>query len=194
MRAVGRGALLFALFSVACGGSAPTREAAQPAAEAPQTVAAQESDAPPAPGTPSSTGDEARKDQSLLDAVEEFDRHRLELSQLLGRDLGGRDLEEERAPEPSSPSAGAAPAPREATRSRPADKAPGRAEGDDSKAKPLKKGDGGCVNICRALDSLTRSAAAVCRLDGGAERCRRANSVVSVAQDEPGVKACACKR
>jgi hypothetical protein len=198
MLTVGRGALLFGLFSVACGGSAPKREAAQPAADGPQIVSAQEAEAPaaapPAPGSPSSTADEAKKDQSLLDAVEEFDRHRLELSQLIGRDLGGRDLEEARPAEPSSPSAGAAPSPREAPRaSRPADKAASRAEGD-SKAKPQKKGDDGCVNICRALDSLTRSAAAVCRLDGGAERCRRANSVVSVAQDEPGVKACACKR
>jgi hypothetical protein len=150
---------------------------------------------PPAPGAPSSTEDEAKKDQSLLDAVQEFDRHRLELSQLIGRDLGGADLEEARPPEPTSPTGGAAPAPREAPRSSraPADKAANRAEGD-SKAKPLKKGDDGCVNVCRALDSLTRSAAAVCRLDGGAERCRRANTVVSVALDEPGVKACACKR
>jgi hypothetical protein len=200
MLTVGRGALLFGLFSAACARSSPAREAAQPGAEGPQTVSATEGDAPPAPppapGTPSSTADESTKDPSLLDAVREFDRHRLELSQLIGRDLGGQDLEEARPAEPESPSAGAAPSPREAprtSRAPAADKAASRAEGD-SKAKPLKKGDDGCVNVCRALDSLTRSAAAVCRLDGGAERCRRANSVVSVAQDEPGVKACACKR
>ena len=195
-----RGALLFGLFSVACGASAPKRDAGQPGAEGPQVAAAEEAAAeegeaqpapPPAPGAPSSTSDETKKDQSLLDAVQEFDRHRLELSQLIGRDL------EEAAPaEPTSPSAGAAPAPKEAprtSRAPAADKAASRAE-KDSKAKPLKKGDDGCVNVCRALDSLTRSAAAVCRLDGGAERCRRANSVVSVALDDPGVKACACKR
>src|SRR5687768_18076886 len=121
MLTAGRSALLFGLFSVACARSAAPREAAQPAGEGPQVVSAAEGEAPPAPppapGAPSSTEDEAKKDQSLLDAVQEFDRHRLELSQLIGRDLGGADLEEARPPEPTSPTGGAAPAPREAPRS-----------------------------------------------------------------------------
>jgi hypothetical protein len=163
-------------------------------------MAAPEPGAPapaPAPEAPTTTtGEGASKDESLLDAVKEFDRHRLELSALIGREVGGdlsRDLDEARPAEPAAPSAGAAPPTDAAPRTRAAEKAT-RAEAEESKAKPLKKGDDGCVNVCRALDSLTRSAAAVCRLDGGAERCRRANAVVSVAQEEPGVRACACKR
>jgi hypothetical protein len=116
-------------------------------------------------------------------AVAEFDRARLELSELIGHDLGQATA--------SPPPASAAGAPRAAETRAPADKASSRAEAE--KAKPLKKGDDGCINVCRAFESLTRSAAAVCRLDDG-ERCRRANSVVSVAQDDAGVKACACKK
>jgi hypothetical protein len=135
---------------------------------------------------PSSTGPKDDEHaQTLSQAIGEFDRARLELSQLLGRDFG-------EARESSAPSAAGAPAP-DAPKSRSADKASSRAEGEDSRARPLKKGDDGCVNVCRAFDSLTRSATAVCRLDEG-ERCRKANAVVAVAQDDAGVRACACKK
>jgi hypothetical protein len=155
---------------------------AQTAAEAPPPTAAPA----PADEAPSSTmeKDDARG-QSLSDAISEFDRARLELSQLIGRDLG-------EARESSTPAGAGAPAP-EAPKSRAADKATNRAEGEDSRARPLKKGDDGCVNVCRAFDSLTRSAAAVCRLEEG-ERCRKANAVVTVAGDDAGVRACACKK
>jgi hypothetical protein len=153
------------------------------AEEAPGAPAAAPAPAP-AEAAPSSTKDESGEG-SLDQAIADFDRARVELSQLLGRDIGPVAESQERS------AAGAAPPP-PASRA-PADKAASRAEAEAPKAKPLKKGDDGCVNVCRAFDSLTRSASAVCRLDDG-ERCRKANSVVSVAQDDAGVKACACKK
>ncbi|HEX6275346.1 MAG TPA: hypothetical protein VFZ53_20035 [Polyangiaceae bacterium] len=176
---------------MACGSGAAKESAApKQAGDAQAEHAAEPSSfaAAPTPGdeAPSST---AQKDderaQTLSQAIGEFDRARLELSELLGRDFG--DAQESAAP----PAAGA-PAPG-APKNRSADKASSRAEGEASRARPLKKGDDGCVNVCRAFDSLARSAAAVCRLDDG-ERCRKANGVVSVAQDDAGVKACACKK
>jgi hypothetical protein len=135
-------------------------------------------------GEPSSTKDES---DALGQAIAEFDRARIELSQLLGRDLGP-ERERDQAPPSGAGAQRSAPAP--AAAPPPADKAASsRAEA----AKPMKKGDSGCVNVCRAYDSLTRSAAAVCRLDEG-DRCRRANEVVAVAQGDAGVKACACKK
>jgi hypothetical protein len=155
--------------------SAPTSAAPSPA---------------PADEAPSSTKEkDENREATLAQAIDEFDRARLELSQLLGRDLGQQQA-------PATPSAGAGPPSKEPARSSrapAADKPASRAEGEDSKARPLKKGDDGCVNVCRAFESLSRSAAAVCRLDDG-ERCRRANAVVVVAQDDAGVKACACKK
>jgi hypothetical protein len=195
MSAWGKGLLVFALLSTACARK-PEARAGEPettsgyVAEQDSLPTQQPSPPPPAPAeeAPSSTKseDESRAD-SLSRAIDEFDRARLELSQLLGRDIGP-------APEaaaPAAPAAGAAPAPKDAPRSRAsADKAASQREAE---AKPLKKGDDGCVNVCRAFDSLTRSAAAVCRLDEG-ERCRKANQVVAVAKDDAGVRACACKK
>jgi hypothetical protein len=158
------------------------QESAPPAAPAPAAT-------PPGEAPASTKEKDENRELTLSEAISEFDRARLELSQLIGRDLG-------QPPEPASPSAGAAAPQREPARSSRApatDKAASRAEGDDSKARPLKKGDDGCVNVCRAFESLTRSAAAVCRLDEG-ERCKKANTVVAVARDDAGVKACACKK
>jgi len=182
----GRSVAFLAVLSVACGSGA-ARESAPPkqaehAAE-PSSVAAAPAPADEAPSSTAQKDDE--RAQTLSQAVVEFDRARLELSELLGRDFGD-------AQESSAPPAAGAPAP-EAPKSRSADKASSRAEGEAARARPLKKGDDGCVNVCRAFDSLARSAAAVCRLDEG-ERCRKANGVVSVAQDDAGVKACACKK
>jgi hypothetical protein len=195
----GKGLLVFALFSMACGRQqAPEARAGEPPAES--EAAAEEGASPMSQATPaapaadeapsSTRGEDDDRATSLGQAIEEFDRARLELSQLLGRDIGP-------APEPSpppapaaAPAAGAAQAPRDAPKSRAADKASSAREAE---AKPLKKGDDGCVNVCRAFDSLTRSAAAVCRLDEG-ERCRKANQVVAVAKDDAGVRACACKK
>ena len=187
MSSRGRRLLLFALFSVGCGASRKAEAPAEPGAGG--YLAEQEPAAPPPAAAPapaeealSSTKDESGE-SSLEQAIAEFDRARLELSQLIGRDLGQATA--------SAPPATAAGAPRAAEARAPADKASSRAEAE--KAKPLKKGDDGCVNVCRAFESLTRSASAVCRLDDG-ERCRKANSVVSVAQDDAGVRACACKK
>ena len=183
----GRRLLVFALFSIGC---ASTRKAEAPG----EPGAAQESAPPPAAAPAEAPAEEAlssTKDEggehSLDEAIADFDRARVELSQLLGRDIGpvaessvpatAGAAQAERAPAPSAPAA---------------DKA-SRAEREAPKAKPLKKGDDGCANVCRAFESLQRSAAAVCRLDDG-ERCRKANSVVSVARDDAGVKACACKK
>jgi len=187
----GRGLLVFALFSIGCGRGS-SKEAAAPSESSSDTALDPEQapgvppPAAPAPApaeeAPSSTKDEG----SLEQAVADFDRARLELSQLLGHDIGTMAESSERS------GAGASQAAPPPSRAPATDKA-SRAEAEAPKAKPLKKGDDGCVNVCRAFDSLTRSAAAVCRLDDG-ERCRRANVVVSVAQDDAGVKACACKK
>jgi len=125
---------------------------------------------------------------TLSQAVSDFDRARLELSRLIGRELAPIEIAE------GSATAGA-PAPRDAPKSAApaAESSRSRAESEDRKAEPAKKADDGCVTVCRAFDSLTRSAAAVCRLDEG-ERCRKANSVVTVARDDAGVRACACKK
>ena len=189
----GRRLLVLALFSIGCGRASKEADApsAQPGAA---DYAEQESDrapaATPAPApaeeAPSSTNDESGE-LSLDQAIAEFDRARLELSQLIGRDLGQPTVAAASSP------AGAPPAEPSRSRAPAADKSTGRAESESPKAKPLKKGDDGCANVCRAFESLTRSAAAVCRLDDG-ERCRKANDVVSVAKDDAGVKACACKK
>jgi hypothetical protein len=192
MGARSRSFIVFAVLSIACGGQ--TREAAAPG-EPPvaEDASAAESAAPvaaPAETAPSSTLDkDEHAAQSLSDAVSEFDRARLELSQLLGRELEPREpgpADGASAPVSDAPKSQAPPAPAREKRA-------SRAEAEGSQARPLKKGDDGCVNVCRAFDSLTRSAAAVCRLDDG-ERCRRAHAVVAVAQDDAGVKACACKK
>src|SRR6185503_6471741 len=194
MSARGRCFLVFALLSIACGRA--SKEASAPAGQPGAEMQDDQESATPSPAPAATPAEEApssaskEKDENreltLSEAVSEFDRARIELSQLLGRELG-------QAPEPTAPSAGASAPAREPPRSRaPADKAASRAEGEDSKAKPLKKGDDGCVNVCRAFESLTRSAAAVCRLDEG-DRCKKANTVVAVAQGDAGVKACACK-
>jgi hypothetical protein len=195
MKLRGRDLVVFALLSMACARS--SKDAGAPAA--PETAVydtEEQESAPPAPAAtppeeaPASTKEkDENRELTLSEAVSEFDRARLELSQLICRDLG-------QPPEPASPSAGAAAPQKEPARSSRApapDKAASRAEGEDSKARPLKKGDDGCVNVCRAFESLTRSAAAVCRLDDG-ERCKKANTVVAVARDDAGVKACACKK
>jgi hypothetical protein len=189
--------LVFALFSVACARSSKEAGApGQPAADESVLASEQAPAATPAPPpaapeeAPASTRDKDEdRESALRDAVSDFDRARLELSQLIGRDLG-------QPPEPSAPAAGAAASPKkEAPPSRraPADTAASHAEGEDSKARALKKGDDGCVNVCRAFESLSRSAAAVCRLDDG-ERCKKASAVVAVARDDTSVKACACKK
>jgi hypothetical protein len=147
----------------------------------------------PAPPPESEEGLSSTKDEdrasSIEAAIAEFDRARLELSGLIGRELGGAETT------PRAPAAGAAPAAAEPVRSQ--ESAPARpssrAAPRDDKAAAEKKSDNGCANVCRALDSLTRSAAAVCRLDEG-DRCKKANSVVSSAQGDPSVKACGCKR
>jgi hypothetical protein len=178
---------------MACAKGGGAARAAEPAEEGYLAEQDSEEGAPPpaprAPGTPAAEEEApaSTKDESddLGRAIAEFDRARIELSQLIGRDL---DTERERDAAP--PSAGAAQRSAPAPVSAPADKAASsRAEA----AKPMKKGDSGCVNVCRAFDSLTRSAAAVCRLDEG-DRCRKANGVVAVARDDAGVKACACKK
>jgi hypothetical protein len=165
----------------------------EPSAEA-ETLDERSPEVPEAPAAaaeqaPSSARekDEDRAD-SLSRAVSEFDRARLELSQLLGRELE----------EPGDAAAGAGAPAREAPKSATpppsaADKATRSSEAERAQARPLKKGDDGCVNVCRAFESLARSAAAVCRLDDG-ERCRKANAVVTVAESDAGVKACACKK
>ena len=158
-------------------------------------AATQAESAPPPPAAPAPSEESAysMKDQdesgpsTLSQALSEFDRARLELSQLLGREL---------APIEIAAGSATAGAPRDAPKSQApaaAESSRSRAESEDRNAEPAKKADGGCVTVCRAFDSLTRSAAAVCRLDEG-ERCRKANSVVAVARDDAGVKACACKR
>lgn len=193
----GRAFLIFALLSVACGRA--SKEATAPSqAEAGDALADKEAPAEasspaPAPvtGNPSSTKDvEEGEGDSLSQAVSEFDRARRELSQLLGR-----DLEPPQAIAQESTAAGAPARDAPKSRSAPEDKAPSRAEAPAAapKPQPLKKGEDGCVNVCRAFDSLARSAAAVCRLDEG-ERCRKANSVVSVAKSDASVIACACKK
>jgi hypothetical protein len=185
----GRGLLVFALLSIGCASTRKAEAPGEPGAALESQEPAPPPAAPaPAEESPSSTKDEGG-DLSLDQAIADFDRARLELSQLLGRDIG--PVAESSAPTAGAAQAERAPAPTSAPRA-PADKA-SRAESEAPKAKPLKKGDDGCVNVCRAFESLQRSAAAVCRLDDG-ERCRKANSVVSVAQDDAGVKACACKK
>ena len=189
----GLGLLVFALFSIGCGTASRKAEAPGEPSAALESAEPPPAAAPaPADEAPSSTKDEGG-DLSLDQAIADFDRARVELSRLLGRDIGpvaessapsgAGAAQAERAPAPAAPVTSRAPA---------ADKA-SRAESEAPKAKPLKKGDDGCANVCRAFESLQRSAAAVCRLDDG-ERCRKANSVVSVAQDDAGVRACACKR
>jgi hypothetical protein len=126
--------------------------------------------------------------ETLSQAVSDFDRARLELSRLIGRELAPIEI--------AAGSAAAGAPPRDAPKSAApvaAESSRSRAESEDRKAEPAKKADDGCVTVCRAFDSLTRSAAAVCRLDEG-ERCRKANSVVTVARDDAGVRACACKK
>jgi hypothetical protein len=186
----GRRLLIFVLLSIGCAKSSKEAEApAEPGVDADYAEQAPGAPRPaavaapaPAEEAPSSTKDEGAL--SLDQAVADFDRARLELSHLLGRDIG--PVAE------SSTRSGAG-----AAQAEPAPRAPAteksRAESEAPKAKPLKKGDDGCANVCRAFESLSRSAAAVCRLDDG-ERCRKANAVVSVAQDDAGVRACACKK
>jgi hypothetical protein len=144
----------------------------------------------PPPAAESEEGVSSTKDEdhasSIEAAIAEFDRARLELSGLLGRELGGAEASR-------APAAGAAaPEPARSQDAAPA-KPSSRAAPRDDKAAAEKKSENGCVNVCRALDSLTRSAAAVCRLDEG-DRCKKASSVVSSAQGDPSVKACGCKR
>jgi hypothetical protein len=187
----GRRLLVFALFSMGCGRGSSKEAAAPTESGGDAALAAEQEPGAPAPATPApAPADEApsstNEEGSVEQAVADFDRARLELSQLLGRDLGTVTESSARAGD------GATQAAPPASRAPAADKA-SRAEAEAPKAKPLKKGDDGCTNVCRAFESLARSAAAVCRLDDG-ERCRRANAVVSVAQDDAGVKACACKR
>jgi hypothetical protein len=195
MAARGRAFLILALLSAACARSSKESSAPSRAEAGPASLADQDKEAPadaPAPAAPAaeqagSTKDaEASGGDPLSRAVTDFDRARRELSELLGRDLEQPVVVAEQA-RPSSAPAAAAPRSRSAAD----DKAPARDEAP--KAKPQKKAEDGCVNICRAFDSLSRSAAAVCRLDDG-ERCRRANGVVAVARDDAGVRACACTR
>ena len=63
---------------------------------------------------------------------------------------------------------------------------------DSSKAKPLGSSEEKCASVCRAFESLVRSAAGVCRLEQG-ERCRRVNTIVGIARDEPAVRSCGCR-
>lgn len=64
----------------------------------------------------------------------------------------------------------------------------GRAAGD---ATRLSAGDPRCPEACKAMGSLRRAAAAVCRLAGDAtERCSRAKSIVK--DNELRVAACKC--
>jgi len=126
--------------------------------------------------------------ETLSQAVSDFDRARLELSRLIGRELAPIEI--------AAGSATAGAPPRDAPKSSApvaAESSRSRADSEERNAAPAKKADDGCVTVCRAFDSLTRSAAAVCRLDEG-ERCRKANSVVAVARDDAGVRACACKK
>ncbi|HEX5101858.1 MAG TPA: hypothetical protein VFV94_20255 [Polyangiaceae bacterium] len=149
----------------------------------------------PPPAAESEAGLSSAKDEdrasSIEAAIAEFDRARMELSGLIGREIGGAQAAA------TAPAAGAAPTPAAPEPARAQEAAPSkpssRAAPRDDKATAEKKSENGCVNVCRALDSLTRSAAAVCRLDEG-DRCKKASSVVTSAQGDPSVKACGCKR
>lgn len=59
-------------------------------------------------------------------------------------------------------------------------------------ATPLAAGDSRCPEACKAMDSLRRAAAAVCRLAGdGNGRCTRAKNIVK--ESESRVAVCKCE-
>jgi hypothetical protein len=68
----------------------------------------------------------------------------------------------------------------------------GGRSGGSARATPLAAGDARCADACKAMESLRRAAAAVCRLAGEENaRCARAKGIVK--DSEARVAACKCE-
>lgn len=172
-----RGSILVA-FALGLAGASSCKKDAAPASEAPKSqsepAAADEAKpaTPPPPGAAAPTP--APQAAPTLGSTKEEER--------------GDDAKGDTAVEPATLAAAESALEKAKTS---LDQLVGAKGGRAAEATPLASGDPRCPEACKAMSSLRRAAAAVCRLAGDAHaRCARAKGIVK--DSEGKLAACKC--